>query len=190
MSRVIDIPLSVEGLEIISKDVNRMIKLLESDNLKVFFKNKILEALKLISIRNIQSIDSQESADLSTYLAGNKAEIKGDIIYVYNDSVIDIDESKFLDKSKILNYPLQLSLAKIVEYGIGYTGMNTPQEFVDDNWEYDVNEHGIEGWYYKDSNGQFHWTNGYQGKLIFHKLDLYVKENANKWITEYLQTQK
>lgn len=185
MSRVVEIPLSIEGISYISKDINQMIKLLESKDLIVFLKDKILDTLNMISIRNIHSIDDQESADLSTYLAGHKYEIKGDTIYVYNDSVIDIDESKFVDKTKIYNYPLQLSLAKIVEYGIGFTGMETPQESVE-NWEYDVNNHGVEGWYYKDSNGQFHWTNGYRGKLIFHKLDLYVKDNANKWINEYL----
>lgn len=189
MNNVIDIPLDINGIQIISGNINEMIRLLESRALLVFFRMKILEALNRISVERIRSINTEEDIQLSTYMAGNNAEIQDDVIYVYNNSVIDIDLSKFSDRRKIFNYPLQLSLAKIVEYGIGYTGMSTPQEGVDQEWEYDVNEHGVQGWYYKDSGGQFHWTNGYEGKLIFHTLDRYVQEHANSWIDEYLNMQ-
>ena len=84
------------------------------------------------------------------------------------------------------NYPAQLSLAKIVEYGIGYTGMRTDQTEVED-WEYDVNNHGYRGWYYEDSNGQIHWTNGFEGRLIFLNLKKAILNNIEKWINEYIE---
>lgn len=189
MTRIVEVPLTVNNLKLISKDINKVIKALESPKLMKFFEKKLLDLIKEISIEKIQTL-SEDTLDTSTYMKGFGSEIKGDTIYIYNNSIIDMTDpnvtKRFKDKSKLENYPLQLSLAKIVEYGVGIEGANTPQDSVG-NWEYDVNNHGMEGWYYQDGNGTYHWTRGYEGKLIFHTFETRVKENANKWFDEYLK---
>ena len=112
-------------------------------------------------------------------------EIKGDMIYLYNDSVIDTSD-KNISEEKRSNYPLKLSLAKIVEYGIGFTGsINANSEA--ENWEYDVNKHGPSGWIYMTNDGKFHTTNGFAGRYVFLELKHYIEKNIGKWISDYIK---
>lgn len=56
--------------------------------------------------------------------------------------------------------------ALYVEFGTGLMGSsNPPPDAVKAGWEYDVNDHGTEGWvYYDDYFGRFVWTTGQMGK--------------------------
>lgn len=50
--------------------------------------------------------------------------------------------------------------AALVEYGTGIRGKGThplPGDYV-----YDMNEHGEDGWYFYDAEGNLRWTNGMQ----------------------------
>lgn len=46
------------------------------------------------------------------------------------------------------------------EFGTGVVGQGSPHPDPIDGWEYDVNEHGEEGWWYYDENGNRRWTKG------------------------------
>lgn len=139
----------------------------------------------LIAHRELASIAEQEDFDSSTYINSFHLEIKDNVVRIYNDAMVDLSDKTISDEKRV-NYD-ELSLASIVEYGIGYQGsftQTTTQS--EDNWVYDVNNHGIRGWYYK-KDGQWRFSNGYEGKLIFYKILTYFRENMVEIIGDYLK---
>lgn len=182
--------LSVEGLQKIKSVVINIGTLVVSDDLKKYIAKKCSDEVFKISLEHLNEITNDEadgSINASNYLHSFGSEIRGDCIFIYNNAVIDMAEVKARNPNMdISKYPPQLSLAKIVEYGIGYTGnLNTKKTGVDNDWQYDVNEHGYKGWYYHDRSGNLHWTNGYEGKLIFYRLRKVVRDEAPQWVSEY-----
>lgn len=176
---------SVNG---ISKSIEMLDMLKEIINDPYFLNyigDKCKEALNTISINNLSSVETDFEEESSLYLSSNKLEINNDIIYLYNDSKVDIS-SKNMSETTKENYPAQLSLSKIVEFGIGYTGSIYADNEVD-NWQYDVNNHGFKGWYYKDNNGNIFWTNGFEGKYIFLKLKYFIEKAIKIWIQDYFR---
>lgn len=175
--------LSVKSISEIENILGKLDKLLKDKRLYQFIGEKCFEALKEISVRKLSTIQTEEDIEASKYMNSHNLEIRGDTIYLYNDSVIDTSTKQIKDRSK---YPLQLSLAKIVEYGIGYEGSiyaNSEAE----NWEYDVNKHGESGWVYMTEDGKFHTTNGFAGRYVFLELKHYIEKNIGKWISEYVK---
>jgi len=54
--------------------------------------------------------------------------------------------------------------ATAVEFGTGVVGSQSPHPNPQD-WQYDVNGHGDEGWvYYDDESGKFRWTKGFKSR--------------------------
>lgn len=157
--------------------------LVGSKELSNFIAKKCESELNRLCQEKLNNFNGEEDIK-GDYVSAMHTEIKPDYIYLYNDSEIDIASKNLQNPS---NYEAKLSLAEIVEYGIGYTGQlrtELPEEGSD--WVYDVNNHGYKGWYYKDEQGNIHWTNGYEGKLIFYNLKLVVMDNIQDWIVEYL----
>ena len=185
MNYVVDI--SINGLDSVQKYFYRYKRLIADRAFREFIANKCEKQLQVICYQNLNI--NEEQVKNSNYMNSMHTEIDNDYIYIYNDSEIDI-ASKNMEEVTKENYPAKLSLAKIVEYGIGYTGKQTPNVTELENWEYDVNNHGYKGWYYKDnnynSNGKFYWTNGFEGRLIFYKLKEYIEQNISKWVYEYI----
>lgn len=165
----------------------RISKALESKELKDFLANKILITLNNICEMNFP-IENENPNIKEKYMSGIGYEIKyeDDCIIVYNDSVINIEEKNMKPTTKA-RYPAQLSLAKIVEYGIGIVGSQSMYANLAEDWEYDVRNHGSNGWFYKDDNGNIVWTDGFRGRFIFYKLVENVKEFASQWIEEYIE---
>lgn len=184
MKKIYNIYLSESSLNAFQKRLNNLEQILLSKDFKEYIGKKCMEALKQITTTKLTSYN-EENIDTSYYASRNQMKIEGDTIILFNDSMIDISTKNMKETTKA-NYPAQLSLAKIVEYGIGYTGsISTDQTEVED-WEYDVNNHGYKGWYYTDDNGEVHWTNGFEGRLIFLELKNTIMKNASKWISEYI----
>lgn len=166
-------------------------EILSSKELYEYIAEKCMKALNEITLEKLSSYD-KENIDTSYYASRHQYKIEGSTIYIFNDSMIDISSKNMRETTKA-KYPAQLSLAKIVEYGIGYTGANftvVPEgsPIRNDEWEYDVNNHGYRGWYYTDENGNIIWTNGFAGRLIFNDLAIRVKKNVRRWITEYVRS--
>ena len=181
--------LSIKGIKTLREKLKAIEKLLTDKKIYEYIAEKCMKELNEITLEKLTTVD-EENIDTSYYASRHQYKIEGNIIYIYNDSTIDISSKNMSEVTKA-KYPAQLSLAKIVEYGIGYTGANftvIPEgtALPSDNWEYDVNNHGYKGWYYTDENGEVIWTNGFEGRLIYHELVSRIKRNASKWISEYI----
>lgn len=172
------------GAEKMTSILEKLSSLAHDEKLLKFIGDKALEQVNALSIERLSTISSSEDVLASEYYKNNKIEIVDDTLYIYNDSEIDIS-TKIMNPEKRINYPLKISLAKMVEYGIGYTG-STTQNVEDEEWKYDVNNHGNKGWYYIDKSGVKHWTNGYQGRLIYYNLKLIIENKVVDWICQYL----
>lgn len=181
--------LSTSDMKFFEKYLDKFLELMDSTRLINYIAKKCEKELKNISVKNLSTISTKEDIESSTYINSNKLEIdysKKEII-LFNDSTIDV-RTKNISQEKLNNYPLKLSLAQMVEFGIGYTGSLSANGEVPKDWQYDVNNHGAKGWYYKDNNGNYHWTNGYAGRFIFYKLKTYVEKNISKWIAEFFES--
>ena len=176
------------GVEIAKqKVIDAIFKTLQSDKFVDYLGKRLSEAIFNIAIQETSTIgsDVMSSQEINDYLSKFNVEINNNTIVLYNASVIDTTTKKMSD-IKRANYPLQLSLSKLIEYGFGYTGWLNTQE-LPDNWEYDINQHGYRGWYYEDSNGQLHWTNGMEGRLVFLKLCWWLQNNFADIVCRYLK---
>ena len=165
----------------------RISKALDSKEFREFLLAKIKATMDNICDANFP-IENENASMQTEYMSkmDYKIDYEEDCIIVSNNSVINIDEKDMKATTKA-RYPAQLSLAKIVEYGIGYSGSNSPYKSQVEDWEYDVRNHGSNGWYYKDEGGNIVWTDGFQGRFIFFKLVENVKEYIGDWIEEYIE---
>lgn len=152
---------------------------LTSKEFKQFIEKKCKKLLDDITREKISSITEEE---VGKYYSANKSEITANGIKLYNDSMVDLSN---LSEETLANYANGLSLAKIVEFGTGIVGANSEGAQYASDWAYDVNGHGDKGWFY-EKNGMIHWSNGIEGRLVFHTLQLKIKENINSWINEYI----
>lgn len=188
MAKVYEIDFSVAGMKKMQRLLSNINTLITDKKLLEYIGNKCKKELEKICVQNLTTLD-EKTIDSSDYMKHNNLKIEKDTIILYNNSKIDISSKNMKETTKA-NYPAQLSLAKIVEYGIGYTGnLRTDKTEVED-WEYDVHKpepHGYKGWYYIDDNGQTVWTNGFEGRLIYFKLKKKIKQNIYKWIKEYVE---
>ena len=92
-----------------------------------------------------------------------------------------------LSPETLNNYPNGFSIAKAVEYGTGIVGSTSEANGIaeNDGWQYDVNGHGEQGWFYK-KNGNLYWSKGFEGRLIYYKTAKEIVDNLPKWINNYL----
>ena len=164
--------------------VNKIYDTLNSTLFIEYLTKKLSASIHKIALEQLSTVNTQEDVDASLYMNSMKTEINGSTIYLYNDSEIDTS-TKIISPEKRAKYPLKLSLAQIVEYGIGYTGFINPLPIQVD-WQYDVNDHGYKGWYYTDKSGKTFWTNGFEGRLVFLRLLYWLRDNAANIIAEYL----
>lgn len=185
----LNINLSKNGISKYRKLNYQINKVIQGKELRKYLGEKCYKALEKIQGEKLTFEGGVEEMILSDYLLSNHLEIdyEHDIIYLYNDAKIDVaNANSFFNETTKENYPAQLSLAKMVEYGVGLEGSFTPHQEVVEDWGYDLNGHGQQGWYYKDASGKPRWTSGYEGRLVFYSLVEYIKENVSAWITEYL----
>jgi len=162
------------------------------------FKHFILEKCKkareeIMLERDISNIeenrDSVNQEKVDAYTSGNKEEISGNTITLYNDSVIDIPNTDtfFNEVYRDTHYPAELSLAELVEYGVGLVGADSSLN-TGDEWEYTANssrDYSL-GWKYKSDNELPAYTKGSEGKYIYYYLARAIEDNINNWVEEYL----
>lgn len=67
-------------------------------------------------------------------------------------------------------------VALFVEYGTGVVGASFPHPV--DPWEYDINNHGLEGWYYYDANKKLRWTAGMPSRPYFYDLIQWIQKRG------------
>ena len=77
--------------------------------------------------------------------------------------------------------------AAYVEFGTGVVGKGSahpkPQ-----GWQYDVNDHGDEGWvYFDDYTGKFRWTKGFKSRPFMYNTARELERNCKKIAEEVFQ---
>lgn len=66
-----------------------------------------------------------------------------------------------------------------VEYGTGIVGKNNPHPEAEGKYDYDVHEHGEDGWIYKDNkDGSFRWTKGFISRPFMYNTLRWLEEAA------------
>ena len=176
--------LSIVDLKRLKKDIIEIGDILKSKEFLEFIAQKCVTKIKEISSTKL-SAGALDNNDISSYMQSHKYTVRGQTITLYNDSQINVASKTWMSEETRANYDVELSLAKIIEFGIGYTGGLASYDYVDADWQYDVNEHGYKGWYYKDDAGNTVWTNGFVGKQIYAELMIYLDNHLNEWIEEY-----
>lgn len=173
------------GYKKLEKILNQLEKLFTDDyKLKEFIATKAQSELEKICIERLHNLESYDIQ--GHYLGGMYVTIEKDVIILGNNSMVDIEGKNMKPETKA-RYATGLSLAKIVEFGVGAKGTS------DEDWEVNINKdehirkYGKDGWYYVDNNGEIHWTTGIEGKFIFLTLSQKIKENISDWINEYIE---
>ena len=70
--------------------------------------------------------------------------------------------------------------AAYVEFGTGVVGKASPHPDPQ-GWQYDVNNHGDEGWvYYDDDSGKFRWTKGFKSRPFMYNTARDIEKNCGK----------
>lgn len=175
--------LTDSGIKKLDKMMNTLENILVDNEFKEYIANKAQAELEKICIENLHNLESYDIE--GHYLGGMYVVIEDDVITLGNNSMVDIEAKNMSPETKA-RYFSGLSLAKIVEFGVGAKGSD------DDDWKTNINQqehiqkYGRDGWYYLDDGGNIHWTTGIEGKFIFYKLSEKIKENIADWINEYI----
>lgn len=180
----IEVELSKEGLNELKTYYTKVQTSLCSEEFMKFIAKKANETLLQVQAEKLTTAD--EGID-EEYRRNHKYHIGEDEIVLFNKTIIPQSN---LDEDFRENYPNGFNLSKAVEYGVGYTGAKSEASKYAKDWQYDKNNHGFRGWYYKDSNGNKVWTNGYSGRLIYFTTKQRIDKNINSWINEYIENIK
>jgi len=72
-----------------------------------------------------------------------------------------------------------VTYALFVEYGTGAVGaiQSHPEP---NGYQYDTNGHGLDGWVYRGSDGQFHWTAGMAARPFMYNTMRDLEEEAER----------
>ena len=178
--KTIKVPLSKDGIKFIQELMLKFTNALSSKEFMEYIGRKAKETLEQVTLENLTTTIDEED-DSEHYRRNHDMEIQDNQIILFNRTMVEFE-------SKYGNGSYSFDLAKAVEYGVGYTGANSEaaQYASEYGWEYDINEHGIAGWYYINKEGKRIKTSGYQGRLIFLKTKNRIEENINSWVEEYI----
>lgn len=193
--KVYTVELNQENLRKLINKYQDVSKALSGSEFKQYLLDKCKDARNEVMSEHLYSSfidddDAHNSEKQSLYEAGNKEQISGNLITLYNDSVIDIPNTDtfFNTNYRDENYPSELSLAELVEYGAGARGSGSSLN-LGDEWEYEVNTNRdySKGWYYKNG-GSAQFSEGSEGKYIYYYLTKKVEDNINEWVKEYIDS--
>lgn len=70
--------------------------------------------------------------------------------------------------------------ATYVEFGTGVVGSTSPHPLAaPSGWQYDVNEHGVAGWWYYDKEGNRRWTAGMESRPYMYDTAAMLKNRVD-----------
>lgn len=175
---MLNVQRKVDGLKDLEKYtlyIERLSTMKTDINFQKYIQQKCMEALE--RIMNIRLVGGTTNDDaISIYRSSNHIieDVNGFIIY--NDAKIPAnakDTSGYPDD--------QFSIALAFEYGVGIIGQNTNNP---NAWNYNINNYNF-GWYFKDSDGVYKQTGGYQGFEIYRYTAEEIKAQLPKWVNDY-----
>lgn len=179
-----EINLSTQGLEKLKESIKNIEAKLQDEKFINFIAKKSFQLLQEITTQNL-NLDELGLYEHS-YRTNHQIKIQSNEIDLWNDTMVNLDNLNLSEETKA-NYSNGLSLAKIVEYGTGIVGARSKASTIAENWEYDVNNHGEQGWFYQDNGGQLHFTSGIEGRLIFYKTKEEIEKQLPIWVNEYVK---
>lgn len=175
----------------------KWIRALSSNDFFDYIKEKCENVLNELTTTSLNSGEDINGEYAHVYRNSHKVEVDKDKIVISNDALVSLSQilaEDYTETSRIRlaeNYADGFDLAKAVEYGTGIVGASSFASAYagQDGWDYDINGHGSNGWFYR-SNGNIYWTKGYTGTLIYERAIQKIEENLNDWIMEYLDNIK
>lgn len=101
----------LDGFDEFSEDLDKLLKALDSEEFMEFLAKKCMEEVKRITNERLRTENYT-----TDYRSNHKYSIDGNVLTISNDSMVDLSE---VSEETLANYPNGLSLAKIVEFGVG-----------------------------------------------------------------------
>lgn len=175
---MLKISTNVTGINNIQKTIDfidKMKSMKQDTDFQKFIQDKCMETLnQVMDERLIGGTTNDDSIEL--YRNSNHIIDDTEGFIIYNDAKIP---ANLKDPS---TYPgEQFSIALAFEYGVGIIGENTVNE---NAWAYNINNYNF-GWYFKDTDGKYHQTGGYQGFEVYRFTVDKIQKNINSWVYEY-----
>lgn len=170
-----------------TKELNQKLKKLSdsfgSKEMMTYFGDKCERILYKTTHDNLTTV---EDLEVSEYARNHQKQVTNNKVILSNNTMADLSG---LNPETLANYPNGFSIAKAVEYGTGVVGASSEASGIASSygWEYDVNKHGEQGWFYK-KNGNLYWSKGFEGRLIYYKTAKEIKENVGKWVHDYIES--
>lgn len=187
---MLDINVSVDSIKKLDKHikyVERMLKMKEDTKFQKYIQQKCLETVKKVSYQRIGLNTNEEYVE--EYISRHNIREVANGFVLYNDLTIPAilstrnTSNQDRDQGIVRNYDNGFSIALAFEYGTGLVGA---ENAVQGAWDYNVNNYGELGWYYKPLNGDAVRTRGYQGFEIYRYTAEEIKAMLPKWVNDYL----
>lgn len=171
----------------ILQKISNLKEIYKSIEFKEFIRDKVLDEMKKIIEQNTTGFGRGEEHSVfiqkvNEYKSGNQSELGEDYILIYNNTRLEQSEMTWVSPKTLENYPDGISISKLIEFGSGLMGENSP----DGDWEVNLKNHGS-SWSYKDPDDMIRHTSGIQGRFIYKKTMEIVKEKFNNWLDEYMK---
>ena len=188
---MLNIKTDIHGLKELQDHIDFVEKLrsMQTDvNFQKFIQNKVLETVNRIARERIANTTNDEY--IEEYILRNSIREEEGLngFILYNNLTIPAEltsrNTKNQDRNKglVRNYDNGFNLALAFEYGVGIVGQNNP---INGAWDYNINNYGEEGWYYKTPSGESIRTQGYQGAEVYRFTAIECKEKMKDWVWEY-----
>ena len=144
------------------RDINRAIK--ELERYKQEFLNRCSQLVEALTDYGVEIAKIQVS-QLDAY---------------YTGELMNSIEGYFSPTTQVGIIKAGAYYAAYVEFGTGVVGSRSPHPDPQD-WQYDVNAHGDEGWvYYDEDSGNFRWTKGFKSRPFMYNTAREIEKSCAK----------
>jgi len=191
---VLKIKTDVKGLDVLDNYIIIVEKFAQSKydvEFQKFLQEKALETVNRIARQRIQNTTNDEY--IEEYILRNSIREEADGFVIYNNFTIPAilvtknTKNQDRDSGLVRNYDDGFNLALAFEYGVGIVGQDNP---VNGAWDYNINNYGKGGWYYKTPSGDVLQTEGYKGAEVYRFAAEEIQNNLGKWTMEYFDRKR
>lgn len=169
------------GMETLEKELDKIAKTFTKKEFRKFIGDKCIEELKRISNEELAGVDENDISfsELIKYKMLHQMEVGSDYVLLFNDAMADLNHLNPETSSK---YPDGLSIAKLIEYGMGINGTSQ------DDWQTQMNPNRdySKKWAYR-KHGNLYMSLGIEGKMIYEKLENSIYKNFESWVDEWFK---
>lgn len=190
-----NVKIDVDGLEEFKKYieyVKSMNNMKIDKNFQKFIQNKCLEVVKKISDQRITNTTTNDEYIEEYKMRHSIRETENGFV-LYNDFTIPYimttmnTKNQDRDNGIVRDYSKGFSIALAFEYGVGLVGK---ENAVQGAWEYNKNNYGEYGWYYKPLDGKSIQTRGYEGFEVYRFTAEEISKSLKDWVMEYKKNNK